>query len=171
MKYKISTTNLLLINQYDILCKLCPENGFYVAYKEALEQGYTQFYPEGADITSGLVMENEHKLICEILNMYREIQVSTKDVKSISKSYTAFKGFDGNDEAEGVYVHYIDFMVNRLGKYSQVRIEDANSHTKMMDTYIEQLSRWRKGTQNAKWETNKMTEDQVRYVLEGIEYI
>lgn len=103
--------------------------------------------------------------------MYREIQASTKDVKSISKSYTAFKGFDGNDEAEGVYVHYIDFMVNRLGKYSQVRIEDANSHTKMMDTYIEQLSRWREGIQNTDWEINKMTEDQVRYVLDGIEHI
>ena len=171
MKYKICATNLLLINQYDILSNLCDNNDSYIAYKEALEQGYTQFYPEGADITSGRVMENEHKLICEILNMYREIQTSTKDVESISKSYTAFKGFDGNDETEGVYVHYIDFMVNRLRKYPQVFIEDTNSHRKMMDTYIEQLSRWHEGIQNTDWEINKMTEDQVRYVLDGIEHI
>lgn len=74
---------------------------------------------------------------CDILTMYRFIEASFKDLSSTDQArvrkeadpfseYLAFQGFDGNHDPHVSVVHY---LVDRLGRYDELKGKNFNSHS------------------------------------------
>ena len=77
---------LILINQYKILEKLCPEDAeVYSQYREILEGGYTLNYNDLLQMISDDISEEQLREVLDILDMYRWLYFAVSARKNISE--------------------------------------------------------------------------------------
>lgn len=137
---------LLLINQYEILSRLDPENNdIYARNIEILEQGYKAHYSDFVEWMSDDIPEEVTNEALDILNMYRELKFSyldldEKEKKKVDEKELKFRGFDGNNE--GVYMNYVRFFIHKLDRFDELRdeYEDYNTHMPMLSKYRRMLN-------------------------------
>jgi uncharacterized protein len=98
---------LLLVNQFLILESLYPDDAkHYSMQRQALEEGYTRQYDQlFKGIHDDELSEEQCKQVVDILDMYRAITTTAKDLPTDSRlrdDYNLkFRGFDGNDPQRG----------------------------------------------------------------------
>lgn len=87
----------------------------------------------------------EVKETCDILDMYRVLQSSYKDLSAADKqrvkdetgeSDVKFPGFDANNEK---HYHIAKYLVDHLGRYSEPKDATKNSHGLMVEMYDRML--------------------------------
>lgn len=96
-------------------------------------------------------MEDDPKdltFVVDVLNMWRHIErayagLSKKDKAKLAKEaepcgeHVAFCGFDGNMESSCFRI--ADFLVERMGRFSEFKGRDLNSHMPTVDDYRKML--------------------------------
>lgn len=157
---------LLLINQFKILEKLYPdEYETYSNNRKALENGYELNY--SWFLPSDEVMsEDDCREVLDILNMYRAITFSYKDLydkDGINEESLKFNGFDGNEECS--QYSYASYLIIDLKRFKELtygnEFPDLNSHFPMMPKYNKMLKFWR---DNGK--PPKMDKDFIKNIID-----
>ena len=133
---------LMFANQYDILSKLTDEEHEKKGYenlREIFVSGYSRYYSFATEWFSEEVNQEECKFVIEVLDLYRDLYFSwsknEEAQENINENKVLFKGFDLNDPIESKYYSFYEFLVEQLGKYSEIKefiekgkIEGFNSH-------------------------------------------
>jgi uncharacterized protein len=141
---------LNLINQYMILEKLYPEYAdSYSLHRKALTEGYELHYKWIYENVWDGLPEDECKKVLDILEMYRNITYSLKELKNqdLNKNLKArFRGFDGNNESP--YLAYCSYFIVDLNRYNELSYGEKNpnfnSHCELLPEYLNMLEEWKK---------------------------
>lgn len=139
---------LILSNQFKILEKLYPdEANYYAQHRKAIENGYKLHYGWLAEHLYDEMTEEECREVIDILDMYRALTFSYKDLddkSEIDEKEIRFPGFDGNNETS--QLSYTNYFIIDLGRFNELRdnseFPDFNSHCLMMDKYKRMLNAW-----------------------------
>lgn len=166
---------LILINQYEILKALYPEESeFYSEKIEILQEGYVMHYDDLFGEISDELTKEDSRFVIDILNMYRDINFSKNSLIESEKSrlfdtQTNFRGFDYNDEYEVKLGFYAKFFIETLDRFKELTEDESfdgfNSHWQMKERYTEYLSQYKKLTQLENYKFGKMTVEQIKEVL------
>lgn len=159
---------LILINQYTILEKLdSDESEMYALNKKVLENGYTRDYGEIVEHLSDELPEIVSEEVWDILQMYRSMNFSYKDLKdkgSLKEEDIKFKGFDGNNETS--YMSYAKFVMHDLDRFDELRDNTGypsyNSHWPKVDKYRRMLGAWKSVSERY---NNKLSLEQINEIL------
>ncbi|HXE23090.1 MAG TPA: YfbU family protein [Rhodoferax sp.] len=84
------------------------------------------------------------RLVVDVLDMWRFVETGYKKLSKTDKDRVAaevgvkgaspvFTGFDGNNEAE--YMSIATFFVDKMGRFSEFKGREMNSHCPMVDRY------------------------------------
>ena len=164
---------VIISNQLKILEKLYPDEADYLAQqRKAIENGYALHYGLIAEHFYDEMTEEECKEVLDILDMYRSIIYSYRDLKDkseIDEKQIQFPGFDGNIESK--QLSYTNYYIIDLGRYDEIRdgmeFPDFNSHYPMLETYRKMLEKWKI------WKTRStiltgltLTQNQIKELLE-----
>ena len=162
---------LVFINQLIIMEMLNPDDACKSARdREALECGYVYEYNDLFHSMDEELSYDKCKEVHDILDMYRVITKSLQELPDspLNEHLRAkFRGFDGNNEAK--FMCYVDYIVNRLDRYVELKEGaksfDSNSHCPMLEQYRDMLVIWEsvKSDVNFMWGT--MTEPQIAKIL------
>jgi uncharacterized protein YfbU (UPF0304 family) len=134
---------LILLNQYEILIKLDPERAEeYGNFQTIVMSGYRPLYGE-LGIIGDEIEETVYREVVDILDMFRFLKSSYEnlaDKDGIRQQDVEFKGFDGN----GSQGHYglVCFMIQDLGRWSEFRKYELNSHSEVLPEYRDMLARF-----------------------------
>ncbi|MCG9678586.1 YfbU family protein [Vibrio sp. Isolate24] len=139
---------LILSNQYYLMSQLNPENAAkYSRLQTIVERGYELQIRE-LDKEFGCLKEAECREIIDIMEMFHAMQESAKmlsetEQRDIDQRRLAFLGFDIATEAQ--QVHYVRFLVDSEGLYSQFDKGDHhfNAQMPMLEKYRRMLITWR----------------------------
>lgn len=127
---------MILINQFRILERLYPDDGYEVKRK-ILENGYTLNYKWLMLMDEEEMPEEDCRFVFDVLDMFRAIHNSDGNIP--------FKGFDGNYEPD--FYGYASFLIMDEKKYQELvnysDYPDVNSHTPMADKYRRMLTIWK----------------------------
>ena len=137
---------LLISNQLKILEKLYPEEAaYYSKHRTAIENGYELHYPWLVEHFYEEMSEAECKEILDILDMYRAITFSSKniqDLTGIDDYWLKFKGFDGNHEVK--QLGYARYFIVDLERYEELKygmeFPTFNSHSRTLEKYRSMLN-------------------------------
>ncbi len=158
---------VILANQYMILKALYPKNAqHYEEAYQAIVRGYEIHYtPEEMCIGDSVMTIGESNEVIEILNMYRAIVFSynsLQDRTGIDARRIAFPGFDANDEIEGKYMCYAEFVCSHDGgRFNEIdRGGGLNSHCPMLDRYRAMIECWR-----AMEQPTQLTAEQIQELI------
>ncbi|SOH93742.1 hypothetical protein SAMN06273572_102420 [Monaibacterium marinum] len=159
---------LSLIYQLRILEALYPEEATnFVHNRTALENGFTLHYDWIFENLRDELSKEECQELLDILDMYRAITFSLRELDEgdvLHEHHLAkFRGFDGNKE--GQLMAYVRYFIVDLDRYDELKYEKLpsfNSHTSMLNTYREMLSRW-----SAAEKKHILSREQICTVLEG----
>lgn len=160
---------LNLLNQYRILEQLARLNKdeddalFYARHATIVSEGYSLDYGAfQADIADELP-EDQARLVWDTLDMYAAIDCSYSHLResSLTKDQIAFKGFDGNYEAE--LMNYCRFIIYDLNRFYELRenANDFNSHARKYKTYMAMVQKWKEMDRSY-----EMSEEQIKTLLE-----
>lgn len=133
---------LMLANQYEILAKLIndeDEKRYYENLRDVFVSGFSMYYSLATEHFSDEMSYEECRFVIDVLNMYRILYYSWKNNEEIKENIeereVLFKGFDLNDDLESRYYSFCEFLVENLGRYSEIKelievgkIESLNSH-------------------------------------------
>ena len=133
---------LMIANQYEILSRLTKddhEKKQYENLRDIFVSGYSRYYSLATEWFSEEVNQEECKFVVDVLDMFRELYFSwvrnEEAQKEVEEECVLFKGFDLNDTVEAKYFSFYKFLVEDLGRYSEIKelmeqgkIEDFNSH-------------------------------------------
>lgn len=137
---------LILVNQMRILEKLDPSQ-HSEAHLEALRGGYECHYDEILQAVDENVPRETTSLTINILSMHRSLLQwynALKDKGDIKPGDVEFRGFNGNDEIEGICQSYTLYRVDKLGHFPELaRHDDFNSHFPMLLKYNAMLDAYR----------------------------
>jgi uncharacterized protein YfbU (UPF0304 family) len=159
---------LILANQYKILEKLYPDEAEeYANCRKALEYGFSLNYGWLARLIFDEMTEDKCQEVIDILNMYRAITFSYRDIddkSDIDTQWVKFQGFDGNEETD--QYSYAVYFISDLKRFDELTYDlempDLNSHCPVLDDYRAMLAFWKsKGTPNA------MNKDMLIELLEA----
>lgn len=145
---------LSFIYQLRILEALYPSDApAYARDRTALEEGYALHYSWMTNNLSKDLSEKDCGEVLDILDMYRALTFSLKDLPKNDKLHThhlaKFRGFDGNNEGQLMgYVRYLMVDLDRFDELKQEGSLTVNSHTPMLDTYRTMLERWKETGQS-----------------------
>lgn len=166
---------LSLINQFEILKSLNPEESSYYEQKiEILEEGYIYHYDELFGNLSTELPKEDSRFVLDLLNMYRDInfsksnftEIQLEEIKDLS---TQYQGFDYNDEYEARLGFYAKFFINDLHRFQELiedeDFDDFNSHWLMLDKYRLYLSRYEELKKSGIAEFSKLTPKQLKMIL------
>ncbi len=137
---------LILFNQYRILEKLYPEEEKECQNaQKILAEGFEIEYDSLVEFMSDGIPIDICKEVIDILQMYRSLYGSyheLSDKTGIDKDNVIFQGFDGNEETE----HFIFacFYLEDLGRFSEFKDVEINSHSNRLYKYLPMLNEWRK---------------------------
>ena len=139
---------LIIANQLKILEKLYPEEADdYVKHRMAIENGYKLHYSWLLAHLSDEMSEEDCREVLDILNMYRALKFSYKeldDKSGIDEKKIRFAGFDGN--MEGNQYYYTNYFIIDLDRFNELRdgseYPDFNSHHPMLEKYKKMLGVW-----------------------------
>ncbi|MEK4700377.1 YfbU family protein [Solibacillus sp. FSL R7-0668] len=138
---------LLLLNQYDILSKLDPEDNYYSKCRDILANGYEVLYSEISNRLSEPMSSEQGGFVIDVLQMYRVLNTSyeqLEDKENITDFDVAFKGFDGNEE--GKYYSFAQFFLddyNRFGELKENESFSYNSHSNRVEKYSRMVMLWK----------------------------
>lgn len=164
MKLSI-TERWMLANQYRILERLYPdEAGSLNQDRTALEDGYELHYEEAAsrvNISMDGMTEDECREVLDILNMYRALTFSYRDLPEktgIEERDIEFPGFDGNNEGKQLaYAKY--FCALDEGRFTELGTPE-NSHFPTMNRYRRMLEDWESSENKY-----KLTREDIQRIL------
>lgn len=134
---------LMLVYQLRILEKLYPDEAEpYSVQRKAIEEGYTLNYNDMTEWLFDEMSVNECEEVYDILNMYRAMTFTYRDLSDkvgINEKEIMFEGFDGNNE--GKQFLYTRYLLCDKNLYVELHnpSDDYNSHTEMLDEYREML--------------------------------
>jgi hypothetical protein len=158
----------MLMHQHMILAKAGgQEADSHELAAEILYRGYHEMYP---DECLGHLDETVPKQVIEfvrdVFDMYRllkrEFDALPDDQKTeLNAHKIRFGGFDGNHE--GKYMRYAQFVREKLGRWSELDVEDYNSHDPCVDKYAEMLAALPDKPQRVK----RLTSEQIRAIIEA----
>ncbi|MDE1219686.1 YfbU family protein [Vibrio aestuarianus] len=139
---------LILSNQYFLMSQMDPNNANkYTRLQTIVERGY-ELQMRELNKEFGCLTEAECREVIDILEMYHAMQESHKmladcDGKEVDQRRLQFLGFDIAREAQ--LVHYVRFLVDSEGLYTQFDKADHhfNSQMPMLDKYRRMLTTWR----------------------------
>ncbi|CAH8217463.1 YfbU family protein [Vibrio aestuarianus] len=139
---------LILSNQYFLMSQMDPNNANkYKRLQTIVERGY-ELQMRELNKEFGCLTEAECREVIDILEMYHAMQESHKmladcDGKEVDQRRLQFLGFDIAREAQ--LVHYVRFLVDSEGLYTQFDKADHhfNSQMPMLDKYRRMLTTWR----------------------------
>jgi len=139
------TERWILINQCRILEKLCSDEAdYYAQISEALRWGYELHYSDDCPASNDILTEQECREVLDILDMYRSLTFSYRDLddkSGVDSNDLKFPGFDGNNETKQLmYAEY--YMGLDGGRYQELRRDDLNSHWPMLPKYRQMLTEW-----------------------------
>ena len=138
---------------------------------EALEMGFTIYYPVVADAVGAPSLGDEipHKecaFTLDVLEMFRQIldyRKKNPEDKAAKDSSLDFGGFDGN--YEGRYASLAEFVVKRVGYCPELkRKKFRGGLSPMVDQYRCMVERWRKSPNRA-----RLTREDVADILKAAE--
>lgn len=164
---------LILINQYEILQRLNPEEGNYYSEKiEVLQGGYELHYDELFAELDEPLPKTDSLFVLDVLNMYRDINYSKSnmlDNNEIEDLITEFRGFDFNSGYEGKLGSYARFFIEKLDRFPEL-IEDSlfesfNSHREMYPQYKIYLEKYRRIKSSDEYEFGNLTIEQLQEIL------
>lgn len=139
----------IIANQLKILEKLYPEEAdYYAKHRKAVEHGYQLHYPWLVEHFYEEMTEGECQEVLDILEMYRAITFSFKELQDksgIDEGRVRFSGFDGNNE--GKQFSYAQYFIVDLGRFEELSYDakypNFNSHREMLEKYRRMLLVWR----------------------------
>ncbi len=140
---------LNLYNQYTILEQLSliqnneAEAKFYAKLAKIVFEGYSHEYYKITDIIQEELPFANAAFVWDVLDMYSGIYASYNILANPKISFESikFRGFDGNNEVE--LMAYCSFIVNDLGRYTEFKGGDFNSHAPSVHKYSEMLQKWK----------------------------
>jgi uncharacterized protein YfbU (UPF0304 family) len=159
---------LQLVNQYDILAKLYPERAdYYAKHRKIVEEGFTILYEELFSSVSDAVSMEECRYVFDVLDMYRALHNSYRDLADkggIDPADLQFEGFDGNNESKQLSL--AEFL-QKDGKWVEsLKADlDLNSHSMTRHRYGEMLEKWNAlgdERHGRKW---KLTKDEIKHII------
>lgn len=138
----------ILANQHAILEKLDEQNADHHAHMQKVYQrGYAINYSDDFQSIYDEFGTEKSKFVVDVLDMYDSMQRGWKQNGSPEelKGRLGFPGFDGNNETE--YMSYARFVIEDEGRWSNLEIDDFNSHMMTLPFYQKMLAAWSaKGT-------------------------
>ena len=160
----------ILFNQLRILEKLYPDEAdSFSKQGRALEEGYEIFFDDCLVRADCAMSTEESREVFETLNLFRVLHSSARDLGLsdwLAESYNGcFRGYDGNDDVEGRYMWFVDYLVNHRRRYAELNLAgqgSINSHSPMRPTYQDMLRAWKEISQE-----NKLTQVQIEKIVEA----
>lgn len=140
---------LLLSNQFRILEKLYPEEAdYYSSNRTVLERGYKLHYGEIFETFYEEMSEVECKEVVDVLDLYRAITFSYRDLSDkndINEEEIRFYGYDGNNEIRQYL--YAKFFILELDRFQELtdgqKNPEFNSHSPRITKYKNMLIVWK----------------------------
>lgn len=126
------TERTILANQNRILALLNTEQSInYNILAEIAESGYVGLYYRLFENIDNEVSQEICNETHDILTMYRNInnaiaKLSQPDKDSLDLESIAFEGFDANNDP---HFGFMEFLIEKQGKYSELREICRNSHS------------------------------------------
>lgn len=159
---------LFLSNQLKILEKTYPDEAeYYAKHRKAIEMGYSLHYDGVAEHLYNEMSEEECREVINILDMYRALTFSYKnleDKSGIEERRIEFPGFDGNNETD--QMAYTEYFINDLNRFDELRdnseFPDYNSHCPMLDKYRKMLKSWEESSNK-----HNLTKSEIIRILEA----
>ncbi|MFP5111611.1 YfbU family protein [Bacillaceae bacterium C204] len=158
---------LILINQFTILEKLNPEEHSYELNKEILVNGYKHNYGEIFECLHDEVSEEVSQEVWDILQMYRSLNFSYRNLEDkgdIDETSLKFRGFDGNNETN--HMVYARFVLHDLDRYKELwndeKYPDYNTHSPRIGKYRRMLSVWQQVSERY---NNDLSIDEIKSIL------
>lgn len=117
---------------------------------KALQYGFELHYKDVFDcLFDETLSEAECREVLDILEMYRGIIYSYKNLKALGKldklkeEDVRFPGFDGNNEGKQMfYTSYFIEDMNRYAEIAELSHGYYNSHIQMLPRYRAMLAKW-----------------------------
>lgn len=159
---------LVLINQFDILSLLKPDESYYSSCREILENGYEVLYSEITIRLSEPMVADEGQFVIEVLQMHRNLlfsYMSLEDKEDLTEEDVAFNGFDGNEE--GKYYTFAEFYIEDFNRFPELKENEFNaynSHSNKVAKYSRMLELW---SNTHERHANNLTADEIRAILEA----
>ncbi|MER8745894.1 YfbU family protein [Mesorhizobium sp. M1004] len=155
---------VIIYNQLEILKTVDPARAAeYEEQQEIVSYGYELFYDQlNPMISEGHVDRETCDEVLEILNLFRLLEYSKKDLSYVPKSLGAqFEGFDAN-EPDGYY-SFAKFVRRKQGKFTELSEWPDNSHSSSsLLHYRRMLQTWR-----ALGKPTKLTPEQIEKIADG----
>lgn len=141
-KLKLTKTErVILANQYRLLEALVPDEADYFAQRrQIVEKGYAIHYSEIDQWFYDEMEPEASREVLDILNMFRALTKAARQNLSVGAKLN-FEGFDGNEEA--AEFGYVTFLIETLGRFTEIDINELNSHWPMLERYRAMLAEWR----------------------------
>lgn len=162
----------IIANQLKILEALYPEEASsYAVQRTAFEEGYESHYLWAMDhISDKPLPESDTTEVIDTLDMFGAIRRSYANLPEkagINKYALRFKGYDGNDPAEGRLLGYARYFVVELKRFQEILEDeedhfDFNSHSEMRENYRRMLAAWKKIPTEQR---HKLTKDQLVEII------
>jgi uncharacterized protein YfbU (UPF0304 family) len=142
-------TRLILLNQYEILKHLDPDNAEdYDQKQEILRSGYQLFYSEldGSIAEGDGLTPEECRFVLDVLDVYGLLtdyrRKNPGDTAVATHRWAIFPGFDGNNETE--LMGFARFLIVKQGKFAYVDVSKGfNSHMPTVDKYRKMVAMYR----------------------------
>lgn len=134
------TERLILANQYEILEKLNPGQG-YLQLAENLRDGHEWIYNQNF-VMSPIFDKEKSDFVVAILDLYDVLQSNYEALTikgSLTESKVKFPGFDGNNEGE--YMRFFSALVKN-GQFDYLKA-NTNSHAPKLMKYEKMLEQWK----------------------------
>ena len=152
---------VILINQYNILKRLDPDNsGYYDELIEILQNGYQIFYSKVDEWICDDMPAGEGRFVLDLLDIYRMVEHykhnNPADKELDEHPWGQFRGFDGNNETE--YFGFTNFVIGIQGKFTEQEkyrgnTDGFNSHMQVLEKYKGMVRKWH--TMGRVYETSK----------------
>ena len=158
----------MISNQFKILEKLYPEESeYYSKHRKALECGYKLHYQWVLENIYDEMSIEECQEVIDILNMYRSLTFSYKnlsDKSGIDEKDIQFPGFDGNNEIN--QYSYTNYFIMDLNRFKELKngseFADFNSHCEMRNRYHRMLTEW-----NKYGDKQKLSREEISNILKA----
>ncbi|MEW4223146.1 YfbU family protein [Rossellomorea marisflavi] len=184
MHYNFSQKErLALVNQYDILAKLSEgdEKKHYESFREIFRNGYEWGYNLVFEtIDEDGVTAEECQFAHNVLSMYGNLYLSWRANKeaqaTIEEDDVLFKGFDLNDSFQVKLLSFIEFVINDLGRYDEIKelmsegkIDSLNSHGSgpSFEDLKNMVSKYKEIKKNRMDRGYELSIDQMKEILEA----
>lgn len=151
MKSFTNLEKVMLVNQYEILKRVDPENcEHYDELVEIIRSGYSVFYSMIDDWFGTDMPSEEGEFVLDILDFYTGVELYKKknpnDQEVISHPNSQFRGFDGNHESK--YLGFVRFLLEKQHKFSEISAlrnihDNYNSHRPFVQTYKSIIAAWK----------------------------